>query len=276
MVNVIRIANLFIYIKFYDCRLEAERKEFYGDLDEGEVYDDSEEGEVYDDSDEDTSDPNEITTEIEEELKLKDIPMNKSTCNISDVNIDAVQDTILDTNITRNEQFDLTVNSSQEELRNNYLPESKEDTSKFTNAKKTGRVSFIEPHNMENTESDIEGEILMSNEKSHFTSKQDKTCNDDSENEDDIIRIEFSHSSHIPNISASSNTEIQSPVDIYKIFSVPKSILKRSPNDMIPNQIVPLNEESSTDAEDEVEYVKHSAYNSVSRNNKLIILINTK
>lgn len=243
------------------CRLEAERREFYGDLDEGEVYDDSEEEEVYDDSDEDTSEPDE--TVIEKELKLKDIPMNKSTCNTSDINIDAVQDKILDTNITRNEQFDLTKNSSQEKLKNNHLSESKEDTSKPTNTKKTGRVSFVEPCNMENTESDTEREILMSNEKSHFTLKQDKTCNDNFENEDDIIRIEFSHSSHIPNISASNNTEIQSPIDIYKIFSAPKSILKRSPNDMIPNQIVPLNEESSTDPEDEIEYVRHSAYNSV-------------
>ncbi|KMQ91122.1 unconventional prefoldin rpb5 interactor [Lasius niger] len=244
------------------CRLEAERKKFYGDLNEGEVYDDSEE---------DTSDSDEITTEmIEEELKkLKDIQMNKTTCNTSDVSLNATRDKILDTNITKNvtknEQFDLTINSSQEELKNYHLSESREDISKPTNAKKTGRVSFIEPYVMENTESDTEGEILMSNEEreSCFISKQDKTYNDDSENEDDIIRIEFSHSSHIPNISASSNTEIQSPVDIYKIFSVPKSILKRSPNDMIPNQIVPLNEESSTDAEDEVEYVKHSTYNSV-------------
>ncbi|XP_072758735.1 uncharacterized protein Uri [Anoplolepis gracilipes] len=237
------------------CRLEAERKDFYGDLEEGEVYDDSEE---------DSSDSDEITTEmIEEELKkLKDMQTSKMTYNTSDVNFDA--DKIVDTNVTKHENVDLTIKSSQEELKNNHLSEFREDISKPTNAKKTGRVSFVEPNIMENTESDIEGEI-MPNEESCFISKQDETHNDNSEAEDDIVRIEFLHSSHIPDISMTNNTEIQSPEDIYKIFNVPKSILKRSPNDMVPNQIAPsLNEESSTDAEDEeVEHVKHSVYNSV-------------
>lgn len=240
------------------CRLEAERKDFYGDLKEGEIYDDSE----Y------SSDSDEITTEmIEEEIKkLKDIQTSKIIYDTSDDSSDATRDKTLYTNVSKNEHFDLTVNSSQAELKNDHSPESRENISKSTNAKKTGRVSFIEPCIMENTESDTEeGEISMPNKESCFISKQDKTYNDDSENEDDIVRIEFSHSSHISNISASSNTEIQTPVDIYKIFNVPKSILKRSPNDMIPNQIVPpLSEESSTDVEDEVEHVKHSAYNSVS------------
>ncbi|XP_011266286.1 unconventional prefoldin RPB5 interactor-like protein isoform X2 [Camponotus floridanus] len=235
------------------CRLEAEREDSYNDLKEGEVYDESEE---------DSSDSDEITTEtIEEELqKLKDIQTNKITYNIPDLNVDTIQDKILDTNVKTNEHLDLTVNSSQEELKNNHSSESKEGISKATNAKKTGRVSFIEPCITKNTENE---EILISSEKSCFISKQDKT-HDDSENEEDIIRIEFSHSSHIPNISTSSNTEIQSPIDIYKLFNAPKSILKRSPNDMIPNQIAPLlNEESSTDTENEVEHVKHSIYNSV-------------
>ncbi|XP_029677762.1 unconventional prefoldin RPB5 interactor-like protein [Formica exsecta] len=241
------------------CRLEAERKDFYGDLKEGEVYDDSEE---------DSSDSVEITTEMIEEFeKLRDTQTSKITYNTSDDSSDATRHKILDTNVIKNEHFDLTVNSSQEELKNNHSPESREDIFKPTNARKTGRVSFIEPCIMENTESDTEeGEISMPNKESCFISKQDKMYNDDSENDNDngIVRIEFSHSSHIPNISASSNTEIQSPIDIYKIFSVPKSILKRSPNDMIPNKIVPpLNEESSTNVEDEVEHVKHSAYNSV-------------
>lgn len=236
------------------------------------------EGEIYDASEEDLSDSDEIITEtIEEELqKLKDIQINKITYNTSDVSFDAIQDKILDTNVKTNEHLDLTANFNQEELRNNHSSESKEDTFKATNAKKTGRVSFIEPYVIENAENDVEEKISISNEKSCFASKQDKTCNDDSENEDDIVRIEFSHSSHIPNISVSSNTEIQSPVDIYKMLNAPKSILKRSPNDMVPNQIAPLlNEESSTDTEDEVEHVKHSIYNSVSRNN-LIILIHWK
>ncbi|XP_070153672.1 unconventional prefoldin RPB5 interactor isoform X2 [Polyergus mexicanus] len=240
------------------CRLEAERKDFYGDLKEGEVYDDSEE---------ESSNSAEITTEIiEEEFeKLRDTQMSKITYNTSDNSSDATRDKILDTNVIKNEHFNLTVNSSQEELKNNHSPESREDIFKLTNARKTRRVSFIESCFMENIESNTEeGEISMPNKESCFISKQDKTYNNDSENENDIIKIEFSHSSHIPNISASSNTEIQSPVDIYKIFSVPKSILKKSPNDMIPNQIVPpLNEESNIDVEDEDDHVKHSAYNSV-------------
>lgn len=237
------------------------------------------EGEIYDASEEDLSDSDEIITEtIEEELqKLKDIQMNKITYNTSDVSFDTIQDKILDTNVKTNEHLDFTVNSSREELRNDHSSEFKEAISKATNAKKTGRVSFIEPYVMENVENkeNIEEKISIPNEKSCFTSKQDKTCNDDSENEDDIVRIEFSHSSHIPNVSVSSNTEIQSPIDIYKMFNAPKSILKRSPNDMVPNQIAPLlSEESSTDTEDEVEHVKHSIYNSVSRNNLIILEVN--
>lgn len=229
------------------------------------------EGEVYDESEEDSSDSDEITETIEEELqKLKDIQTSKITYNTSDVSVDTIQDKILDTNVKTNEHLDLTVNSSQEELKNNHSSESKENISKATNAKKTGRVSFVEPYITKNAEN--EEEILIPSEKSCFISKQDKTHDDDSENEDDIIRIEFSHSSHIPNISASNNTEIQSPIDIYKMFSAPKSILKRSPNDMIPNQIAPLlNEESSTDTENEVEHVKHSIYNSVSRSNLIVL-----
>lgn len=233
-------------------------------------------GEIYERSEENSSDSDEMMTEtIEEELqKFKDIQMNKITYNTSDVRcFDAIQDKILDTNVKTNEHLNL--NSNQEELKNhqelnNHSSELKQDISKATNAKKTGRVSFIEPYVIKDAES--EEEILIPNEKSCFISKQDKT-HDDSENEDDIVRIEFSHSSYIPNISASNNTEIQSPTDIYKMFSAPKSILKRSPNDMIPNQIAPLLNEESTDAEeDEVEHVKDSIYNSVSRNNLMILI----
>nr|XP_012233481.1 PREDICTED: RNA polymerase II subunit 5-mediating protein homolog [Linepithema humile] len=230
-------------------RLEAEQKKFYNDdLQEGEVYDESEE--------DDSSDCDEITAEkIEEELKkLKNIQMNKYIKNTSNVCSEVTQDTTLD----KNEQSSLAAHSSQDKLKENYLSELG-DVSEDTSLKKR-RVSFVEPCAMEN---DTKEEIPIS-QKSCSVLKQNCTHNEDSKEEDDIIQIEFSHSSCAPNIPESNNVEIQSPTDIYKMFCAPKSILKRSPNDMIPNQIAPpLDEDSNTETEDEDDHVKPSAYNSV-------------
>lgn len=243
---------------FYNCRLEAEQKEFYGD--------DLKDGEVYDESEEDLSDSDQITEIIQEELiKLKDIQMGRITSDTSNISSNPAQDEILDTNVTKNEQSHFSTNCIQERLRESCSPEPEIEMSKDTNTKERRRISFAEPCVIE-VEDDMEKEIPISQEVCSAV-KQDDKYNDGSEDEDNTIRIEFSHSSHIPDTFESNNTEIQSPVDIYKMFSAPKSILKRSPNDMILNQVVPpLNEDSSTDTEDEDEYVKQSAYNSVSKN----------
>lgn len=91
--------------------------------------------------------------------------------------------------------------------------------------------------------------------------KKSEETNEDVEDGsvEDILRIEFSHSSHNPTIK-SDGESIQSPVDIYKMFSKPKSILKRSPND-IPVQAPPP--DYSTEEEEEEESNKPSAYESV-------------
>lgn len=242
---------------FYNCRLEAEQKEFYGD--------DLEEDEVYDESEDNISDSDQITTEIiQEELKkLEDIQMNRnSTLN---VNSDAAQHKILDTNIMRNEESPLSTNFIQDTLKKSCSSEFKEEA-KETNTKEKRRISFAEPCVIED-EGNAEEEISIA-QKACSILKQDDTY--ESFEEDDTIRIEFSHSSHIPDIPESNDTEIKSPIDIYKIFNTPKSILKRSPNDMIYDQ-VHLNEDSNTDTEDEDEYIKQSAYSSVSKNNLIIL-----
>ncbi|KYQ57176.1 RNA polymerase II subunit 5-mediating protein like protein [Trachymyrmex zeteki] len=157
----------------------------------------------------------------------------------------------------------ITTEKIQEELKkleDIQMDRATSDTSKDTNTKEKRRISFAEPCVIED-ESNTK-EISISREVCSAL-KQD-ICNESSEDENDTIRIEFSHSSHTPDIVESNNMEIQSPVDIYKMFNAPKSILKRSPNDMIFNEAAPpLNESSSTDTEDEIEHVKHSAYNSV-------------
>ncbi|XP_014479391.1 PREDICTED: unconventional prefoldin RPB5 interactor [Dinoponera quadriceps] len=240
-------------------RLEAERQEFYADdLEEGEVYDESEE------DDESDSDP--ITVEmLQEELKrLKDIQANKVTNDTSNISnsCDATQDETLSTNSTESIQPD--VNSTEEALKESSSTES-EYTSKSTDGTDTTRrkkkVSFVEL----NDQSNAGDKPSILEVKQDYSVEQDDTHNEDN---DDDIRIEFLHSTHVPNIPEPNNTEIQSPADIYKIFSVPiKPILKRSPNDMFSNQAVPpLREDSSTDTEDESSGVKPSAYDFVIKN----------
>ncbi|XP_011164007.1 unconventional prefoldin RPB5 interactor-like protein [Solenopsis invicta] len=240
-------------------RLEAEQKKFSDDF---EFYDDLEDDEVYDESEEDVSDSDQTKQEIiEEELKkLKDIWNNKHTnLDTSNIGSDAVQDEVLDTNAAENKQIDTSAILTAEKLSETCSPDSRE-MSKDTNTKERRRISFAEPC-FEDVKDNVEEEIPISQE-SCSVPKQDES----SEDEDDIIRIEFSHSSHVPDRLESNSTEIQSPTDIYKMFNVLKSILKRSPNDMILDQVPPLNEDSGTDVEDE-EYVEHFAYNSVIKEN---------
>ncbi|KAG5306458.1 RMP protein, partial [Acromyrmex insinuator] len=155
----------------------------------------------------------------------------------------------------------ITTEKIQEELKKlKDLQMGRITISKDINTKEKRRISFAEPcviGDESNTNKiSIPQEVCSA-------VKQDDTCNESSEDENDTIKIEFSHSSHTPDILESNNMEIQSPVDIYKIFNAPKSILKRSPNDMIFNEVVPpLNESNNTDTEDEDEYVNYE-YNSM-------------
>lgn len=247
-----------------DDRLEAEQQNSHSDDD------DLEEGEVYDEEEDDTSsDSDEITMEmLQDELrKLKDGHRNKAMNDTSNVmnSCNATQDETFETNSTKSEQSDHTVNSVQES-KDGCLTEL-ENTSENTNTKQKKRVSFVEPCDQNNAdeETSANDEPLIS-EMSDFV-EQDNTCNDE-DYED--IRIEFSPSSYVPHILESNNAEIQSPVDIYKMFGESiKPILKRSPNDMLPHQVVPLShEDSSSDTENECN-VQTSTYTSVSTNNSI-------
>jgi hypothetical protein len=213
-----------------------------------------ENGEVYDELD-DTSDSDVSTMEIiEEELKkLKKLQKNKVTNHTLKLDSGVTQDKtqILD-NPMRNEQSDL-INSDEKRLRRNSSLEFR-DTSQNIHTRK---VSFSELHSINN-----EDNVGKETSQRICFASQDDICDEDS---DDDIRISFSHSSYTSNI-IESNTEIKTPGDIYRVFSVPKSILKRSPND-IPNQIAPplVHEDDST--EDEIDCPIRSLYNSVSRYN---------
>lgn len=235
--------------------MEDERRKFYGDdLEEGEVYDEFEE-------DGDTSDSDQITIEmLQDELtKLKDFQKNEVTNDTPNVSSssDTTENKTFNTNSTADEESNHTVKSIQEKSEESCSTESG-NTPEGTTVERKKKVSFVEPCDRNDT--DDETPIF---EVSHHM-KEDNICNEEN---DDVIRIEFSHSSNVPNITVSNNTEIQSPVDIYKMFSASiKPILKRSPNDMFPNEAVPpLHEDSGTDTDDEY-YIKPSAYGSVSTN----------
>lgn len=274
-----RLDELELEEELEDMRLKDERERFYdNDLEEGEVYDESEEDDDLSDCDD------EITIEaIQEEIKkLKAMQIDKTTngleskCDMSSSNITQNQisnidvseskcDDVLSSNVTQNQilnidvienkQFDL-VHSNQEELK--YCPPEPKDIASDgcnTDIKKKARVSFVEPCVINHY--DVEDERLTFESSSTIEDICDNENYVDDDN--DTIRIEFSHSSHIPITPESSVTEVQSPVDVYKMFipfdsNVLKSILKRSPND-IPNEaIVPLNEDT-TDPEDEDELI---------------------
>lgn len=250
--------------------METERQSFYGDdLREGEVYSESE-----DNNDTSDSDSDKITIEmLQEELKrLQDIRRNRVTNDMSNVtnSCGVVQDETFNTNFTKNEQSDYTVSSIEKELKESCSTESK-DIPKNTNVKRKKRISFMEPCDQNNANE----QISVDNEPSMFEMTHSVEQNDTNDDDnDDNIRIEFSPSSYVPNILESDDTEIRSPADIYKIFSKPiKPILKRSPNDMFSQQVVPPSlEDSSSDTENECYSIKASAYTSVSINNDIDLI----
>ncbi|XP_053982894.1 unconventional prefoldin RPB5 interactor-like protein isoform X2 [Hylaeus volcanicus] len=79
--------------------------------------------------------------------------------------------------------------------------------------------------------------------------------------EEDVLRIEFSHSQNNPVVKSDDDT-IETPADIYRIFSKPKSILRRSPNDVAPVQVAPPEYSTEEEGENE-ESIKPSAYETV-------------
>lgn len=124
--------------------------------------------------------------------------------------------------------------------------QSKEDVG---NCKLKKSVSFIEQKD------------LVNNERSENLMKGRELDEDAEGSETNILRIQFSHSQNNP-IVRSNDDSIKSPADIYRIFSKPKSILRRSPNDVAPVQITSPNY-STEEKEEEEESIKPSAYETV-------------
>ena len=109
-------------------------------------------------------------------------------------------------------------------------------------------VSFVEPEEVNETKV------------GDFVKEKEASSEDAEGSEEDIQRIEFSHSD--TKAVAESDDSIGTPADIYKIFSKPKSILKRSPND-IPAGQTALPDYEMEEEEEEEETIKPSAYETV-------------
>ncbi|XP_076236898.1 unconventional prefoldin RPB5 interactor isoform X2 [Calliopsis andreniformis] len=108
-------------------------------------------------------------------------------------------------------------------------------------------VSFAEPENNV-CKGKIEDSI-----------KEDVSMKSAENSEEDIFLIEFRHSVNNTAIKSKNDT-VETPADIYRIFSKPRSILKRSSND-IRDQIVPL--DFSAEEEEEKQVTKPSAYETI-------------
>ncbi|KAL2713912.1 unconventional prefoldin RPB5 interactor-like protein isoform X1 [Vespula squamosa] len=249
-------------------RLEDERERFYGEeLQEGEVY--------YESDEEESSNDDNSLEEIEKELnKLKEIRMGKNT-NEPSVEINVINTSvhtekeISNSNSKKTEEVEKALSKTISEVScNNY---NEDETLKIAKSKSMSnisndeiklkekrRVSFVEPDfSKYNDDSKI---VSIKNQEGQCT----ELSNDDlnaSEDDNDIIRIEFKHTDNNLYIPEFTENKITSPRDIYKMFSKPKSILKRSPNDIMPPQNTSLPTYSSGEEEEENEAIKPSAYN---------------
>ncbi|XP_076756394.1 unconventional prefoldin RPB5 interactor [Xylocopa sonorina] len=121
-----------------------------------------------------------------------------------------------------------------------------EETVKKCKMKKS--VSFAEP------------EDALNKVAEELTKEQKESIKNTEDTEEEIVRIEFVHSKN-NSVAKSDGDSIETPADIYRVFSKPMSILKRSPNDVNPEQVAPP--EYSTEEEEEEEEeggVKSSTY----------------
>ncbi|KAL2743114.1 unconventional prefoldin RPB5 interactor-like protein isoform X1, partial [Vespula maculifrons] len=249
-------------------RLEEEREKFYGEeLQEGEVY--------YESDEEESSNDEHSLEEIEKELnKLKEIRMGKNA------NEQSTKSSVLNTTVHTEKEIPSSNLKETEEVEKTLLKTTSEvsctnydedKTLKITKSKSMSnisndeiklkekrRVSFVEPDfSTYNDDSKI---VSIKNQEEQCTELSSDDI-DDSENDSDIIRIEFKHTDNNLYIPEFTENKITSPRDIYKMFSKPKSILKRSPNDVMPPQNTSLPTYSSEEEEEEDEGIKPSAYN---------------
>lgn len=138
----------------------------------------------------------------------------------------------------------------------------KEDDEHIVDSEKKQSEENVKSNKVTKSVSFAVSEDSKKKEKEENLKKPEEINNEDVEESsmEDVLRIEFSHSSNNPTIK-SDGESIESPADIYKILSKPKSILKRSPND-IPVQAPPPDYSTDEDEEEE-ESNKPSAYETV-------------
>ncbi|KAI4478387.1 hypothetical protein M0804_012041 [Polistes exclamans] len=271
---------------YYEEELEEEEEE-YNESDEeehNELYEEEEE-------DEENSEDQDDYEEIEKELnKLREIQMGRkmngqsTEFNIIN-NIVNTKMEISESNITKTEKVDeksllktidesscSNCNDENESIKVVDQPRITSDVSgeEIKLKEKKRRVSFAEPDiSIFDGNSEL---ISVKNQDNQSTLSSNDDPSDSANNsDDDIIRIEFKHTDNNFSLPESSGNEITSPRDIYDIFSKPKSILKRSPNDVMPLQNISLPTYSSGEEEEEEEEkesagVKPSAYHCIVKN----------
>ncbi|XP_015592575.1 unconventional prefoldin RPB5 interactor-like protein [Cephus cinctus] len=248
-------------------RLQEGHINFYGEeLEEGEVYDESEE--------EEESSSDEATNEmLERELeKLQEIRIQKklavppdSSLNVTDKKKQKEAKNIDDTFL--NESPSIIINEilgkppavSKAEF------ESVEPTNEIREQRRNRerKVSFVEPYvqekNNDDDETPLAKERRVSFIEQRLPSEDDSTedfINEENEKEDDeTIQIHFKHSDIDPQIAISAGNVIENPRDVYRLFDKPKSILKRSPNDLCAINNVSSLLECSADQEIEEDNV---------------------
>ncbi|XP_068986190.1 unconventional prefoldin RPB5 interactor-like protein isoform X1 [Bombus flavifrons] len=147
----------------------------------------------------------------------------------------------------------------ESESSSNSEEEEKEDDSKEDN--KQVPDSDIYQHKVETCKvkklvSFAEPEDLSRKEKENLMKEKEKDF------EEDILRIEFTHSKN-KSVTKSNGDSIETPADIYRLLSKPKSILKRSANDLPPEQSAPPEYSTEDESEEDEDTVKPSAYETV-------------
>ncbi|KAK2583403.1 hypothetical protein KPH14_009390 [Odynerus spinipes] len=258
-------------------RLEDECKEFYGEeLEQGEVY--------YETDEEESSEDDYTMEEIEKEFqKLKEIRMAKNKENqsiepkitenivntekeISSTNSEPIPekiDKILPKTVSEvscSNVAEIPVNESSKIAKSKSMSDINNEETKV---KKQRRVSLIVPNS--STDHNDNAEVSGKSQKEQCTKTKSADVGD-TEDDGDVIRIEFKHSDNNPCIPEFTGNRIESPSDIYRKFYKPKSILKRSPNDVMPPRdisVISTNTSEDEEDEDEDEAIKPSAYNFV-------------
>lgn len=237
--------------------MEAARPDFYTqDLEDGEVYEESESETGSDASDnmedESTSENDEKTLNIDEPTSstahtTQSSSMNQIHASNSITGIASSQKINEVNNIEgRSEPITLRVMEPEAREKKVFFGESR--VKYFNNSDKIEAIS-----------QDSTAEEPGSSEQTQMREIESSDDKDD----DEIIRIEFKHSDCEPEIPDVENESIESPRDIYRMLSKPKSILKKSLNHVpqYDNYVPPV--DYSTDEEIEDVPTGVSAYSTV-------------